>query len=913
MKALKNIIIAVLLLIPVLSYSTEIGDYQSKGNVNFSSKNNWQTYNGSKWVNATTPPPFTHGTTTTVKNYAIIDVDLDVEGTLIIDETVNSSGTPDINIPGSLVITNGNGLYFSGNINILSGGTFTNNGQINFSGGTFTINGEYIISSTGQNYFFSSAVIQTTGKITNNNVFQSYSNLTINGSLETNGSNFYLSGNTTINNNAQLVFNQNGNSGSIPVATWNTGSTLKITGVTSTIPQNLNQNFYNLIWDCSTQSQDINLYDVLKNVNGNLTFSNTNNKNLTLFNWVSNSLTVGGNLNISGNTKVTLGGGGSSNVVLNVNGNFIQSGGILELGNSVNTMNVKGNFTSTGGKVTRTNGSAKINFNGTSNQVYTSSNANESLNNVSLEVANGSTLTLSGDMKVLGDANTTFTINGYMDMANYNIINNYNFIVSGTGKLNFGTGSISTYDATLAKFENSNGSTLYIGSPLGITSSGSTGNVQVKGTRTYVANAKYVYNGTSGQVTGNGLPSSIYDLAISNSNGVTLSNNLTVSDSLFMTIGNIITGNYTLSLTNQKPGSLSYTAGLINGKFSRAFSNSFTSPYIFPLGNSALKRSASITLQSGSGTSSGTITMQYKAGDPSGVLTPLTESNGYVVNTYSKDGYWQTDYSGPASVTYNMSLVDDGIPGVNVPTMLRVISRPNASTTWALNGTHSNGSGSPITAKRNYLTFSASTQFAVAGNTTDNPLDGSLPVELVSFTSNISNNIDVKLNWITASEINNAGFEIQRKDENSDYKKIGYVKGNNNTTSNSHYSFEDKSLTTGKYSYRLKQIDNNGNYEYFELNNKVEVGTPNKFSLSQNYPNPFNPVTKINYAVGVAGQVTIKVYDLTGKEVKVLVNEVKAPGFYTVDFSGINLSSGVYIYKINAKNFTDTKKMTLIK
>jgi hypothetical protein len=912
MKAIKNVITVILLLIPIFSFATGTGDYQSSGNVNFTSKKNWKVYNGTTWVNASVVPPLTHGTTTTINDYVVIDADLDIEGTLIINSTANSNNSPDINIPGTLILNSDAGLYFWGNINVLSGGTYTNNGQMNFSGGTFTISGNYIISATGQNYCYGSTNIQSSGTIINNNIFQTYSTLTVNGSLQTNGSNFYLNGNTIVNNNAQIVFNQNGTTGSIPVATWNTGSTLKITGVTSAIPQNLNQSFYNLIWDCGSQSQDINLNDVLKTVNGNLTFSNTNNKNLTLFNWVSNTLTIGGNMNITGNSKVTLGGGGSNNVILNVNGNFNQSGGNFELGNSVNTMNIKGNFTSTGGKITETNGTTKIVFKGSSSQTFSSSNPNEISNNVSLEVASGSTLVLTSNMKVLGDANTTFAVNGTLDLSNNNLVNNFNILVGTTGTLICGTGVISTSDATQAKFDISNGSTLSIGSPLGITTSGSTGNIQVNGTRTYVANAKYIYTGTANQVTGNGLPSSISDFVLSSSGNVNLSGNLTVTDSLFLVSGNAVTGDYTITLTNNKPGSLSYTSGLIVGKLARAFNNTYTT-YQFPLGKDGNKRVANITFSNSSTTSSGTITARYNSGDPGGTMSPLTESNGYVVNTYSKDGSWQFDYSGPSSVRYNVSVIGEGFTGVNVPSMLRVISKPNLASNWTLNGTHSNGSNNPVTAKRNSLTFVSTAYFTIAGNSTDNPLDGVLPVELTSFTSNISNNTNVKLNWITANEMNNSGFEVQRKDDNSEYQKIGFVKGNNNTNSTSHYTFEDNSLTTGKYSYRLKQIDNNGNFEYFTLSNEVEIGAANKFSLSQNYPNPFNPTTKINFAIAVAGQVTLKVYDMTGREIKTLVNEVKAPGFYTIDFNGANLSSGVYIYKITANNFTDTKKMSLIK
>jgi len=913
MREINKIITVILLLIPVLSFATNTGDYQSSGNVTFTSKKNWQVYSGTKWVNATTVPSLASGTVTTINDYAVIDADINIDGTLIINTTANTKDSPNITVGGNFTINSAGGLYLIGNLSVLSGGTMTISGQFNHTSGILNIAGNYLISPTGQNYCYGTTNILSGGTIINNNIFQTNSTLNITGTLQTSGTSFYLNGTNVVNSTGVVIFNQDGSTGSIPIATWNTGSTLNITGITSNRPQNLNQSFYNLTWNCNSQSADINFYDVLTTVKGDLTFSNTNSKNLTLFNWSSNTLTIGGNLIVSGSTKVTLGGGGTSNVVLTVGGNFTQSDGILELGNSVNTMNVKGNFTSTGGKITRTSGSAKINFCGTSTQYFTSSNSNESSNNVSIEVAYGSSLVLASKMVVLGDTATKFIVYGSLDLVTYNIINDFSFNLARTGKLICGNGAVSSYGKSSAKFEISNGGIIYIGSPFGITSSGSTGNIQVNGTRTYTANAKYIYNGTSAQVTGNGLPASIYYLVISNSNGVTLSNSVTVSDSLFMTSGNITTGSNVLTLSNAKPGSLSYTSGLINGKFARTFSNSNTTSYLFPIGKLNLRRNITITFSGTTPTTTGTLTTQYISSDPGGALNPLTETNGYIINTYSQDGYWQIDNSVSSIPAYNLKLIGEGISGANTPSLLRIITRTNSSSSWNLSGTHSNGSSSPITAKRNYSTPTSTTQFAIGGNSTDNPLDGALPVELVSFTSSISNNRNVKLNWVTSSETNNAGFEIERKDENSDYQKVGYIKGNNNSNSTSTYSFEDNALSTGKYSYRLKQIDNNGNFEYFILSNTVEVGTPSKFNLSQNYPNPFNPVTKINYAVAVAGQVTLKVYDMTGREIKILVNEVKSPGFYTVDFNGLNLASGIYIYKLSANNFTDTKKLSLIK
>lgn len=187
-----------------------------------------------------------------------------------------------------------------------------------------------------------------------------------------------------------------------------------------------------------------------------------------------------------------------------------------------------------------------------------------------------------------------------------------------------------------------------------------------------------------------------------------------------------------------------------------------------------------------------------------------------------------------------------------------------------------------------------------------------LPVELSSFTATV-NIRDVVLNWSTTSELNNYGYQIERATVNNEFTEIGFVNGMGTVYSQSNYSFEDKNLLSGRYIYRLKQIDFNGNFEFFDLSDEVVIGVPNKFSLHQNFPNPFNPVTKIRYDIPVSGNVNLKIYDNTGREINTLVNEYKDAGYYTVEFSGSSLASGVYYYKIETGNNIATKKMVLLK
>ncbi len=191
--------------------------------------------------------------------------------------------------------------------------------------------------------------------------------------------------------------------------------------------------------------------------------------------------------------------------------------------------------------------------------------------------------------------------------------------------------------------------------------------------------------------------------------------------------------------------------------------------------------------------------------------------------------------------------------------------------------------------------------------------DGLLPVELAAFTSAANKNI-VTLNWKTVSELNNSGFDIEsKKATTTSWSKVGNVQGKGTSNVENLYKFEQRNVATGKYNYRLKQIDFNGNYQYYDLLNSVEVGVPAKWDLSQNYPNPFNPTTKINFDIPKESFVKINVYDMVGRLVSTIVNEKKDAGYFTVEFNASSLASSVYFYRIETEAFTLTKKMMVIK
>ncbi|UCH64704.1 MAG: T9SS type A sorting domain-containing protein [Ignavibacterium sp.] len=191
-----------------------------------------------------------------------------------------------------------------------------------------------------------------------------------------------------------------------------------------------------------------------------------------------------------------------------------------------------------------------------------------------------------------------------------------------------------------------------------------------------------------------------------------------------------------------------------------------------------------------------------------------------------------------------------------------------------------------------------------------------IPIELISFTGSFNGDV-VTLIWYIATETNNQGFELERRVASrqslvGNWETLAYIDGHGTTTEPQSYLFTDSKIEAGNYWYRLKQIDFNGTFEYFnEI--LVEVTNPLKYVLEQNYPNPFNPNTLIKYSVPIDGLVTIEVFNLLGEKVAILVNEIQVAGRYEIDFDASDLSSGIYVYSIKSGNFNSLKKMLLIK
>jgi hypothetical protein len=240
----------------------------------------------------------------------------------------------------------------------------------------------------------------------------------------------------------------------------------------------------------------------------------------------------------------------------------------------------------------------------------------------------------------------------------------------------------------------------------------------------------------------------------------------------------------------------------------------------------------------------------------------------------------------------------------------------------------------------NSITFNSTTQFTLNINTTSvsdgfydvtvtNPdgqnavgvgilqIDSAVPVELVEFAANILNGNKVLLEWRTATEVNNYGFEVERQvsslqSTEGNWDFLDFVEGHGNSNSLKEYEFIDENVLSGKYSYRLKQIDNDGTFEYSKVI-EVDMNAPVGYELSQNYPNPFNPETTIKFTIAEAGFVKLSLYNILGELKGTIVNEFKEAGIHTINFKASELNSGIYLYKLEVDDFVEMRKMSLIK
>jgi hypothetical protein len=363
----------------------------------------------------------------------------------------------------------------------------------------------------------------------------------------------------------------------------------------------------------------------------------------------------------------------------------------------------------------------------------------------------------------------------------------------------------------------------------------------------------------------------------------------------------------------------------INGAMGRGMSSGAGSKD-FPVGDANGYRLFNIHETNGGGSGAGHYAIvrciHGHANTGSSSLDPL-------IDKVSEVRYYQVGYnnsiSGNSSMNFDVFRVsygiDDGVFAGN--TALRVAYSTDTLKTWkmitqtipqttVIKGFDTSTVISPDTLKPG-ISINAGSVFYVSLADSAGGAN-SLPVELTSFTG-MRTNGGVILNWSTANELNNNGYDVEKRisGKTSTWETIGFVKGSGNSNSIRNYSFTDKeSFMTGKYEYRLKQNDVNGTSTYSKIV-EVDIAQPTAYSINQNYPNPFNPSTVIEYSLPKAGNVELIVFNSIGQEVSRLINGYQESGNYSITFNSKNLTTGVYFYQLKTTNYTNIKKMILIK
>ena len=408
------------------------------------------------------------------------------------------------------------------------------------------------------------------------------------------------------------------------------------------------------------------------------------------------------------------------------------------------------------------------------------------------------------------------------------------------------------------------------------------------------------YSTVTSAVTGFEMPvstSSINNLIISSTQGVTLGANITVNGILTLSGSNLTLGLYNLIAASIAGGSATGYV-VTDGTGSLTVNNVGASNITFPVGFSDTYTPVIIN-------NSGTID-NFTVSINNNFDTPPYNNN--IVNkkwTISEG----TPGGSSAAITLQWNSADENSSFVRTNPVF--IGKYNGSVWDSSPAVYSDlGGGIYSAAATGITTFSP---FGIGNN-------GSFPVELFSFASSTNGRI-VNLNWETKTEVNFNKFEIERASVNTNqtslsWTPVGFLKASGTSNSNKKYSYCEKNLQAGKYQYRLKMIDNDGSYKYSNII-ETEVGTPKNFELDQNYPNPFNPETTIQFNIPKATDVNISIFNIAGQKVATLLNEYLEAGYYQKTFSsqisGQSLSSGIYFYVLNAGDVRMVRKMILMK
>jgi hypothetical protein len=396
----------------------------------------------------------------------------------------------------------------------------------------------------------------------------------------------------------------------------------------------------------------------------------------------------------------------------------------------------------------------------------------------------------------------------------------------------------------------------------------------------------------TGRTTGTEMPPSrmLNQLNISNTNPVTIAGGDVATNMLIMSGGNIITGSNTLTLGTSAAaaGTYTYTSGTIVGKFKRwiaaAAGNSD-----FPVGIAAAKRNASVNFTTPPSTG-GTLTAQWVSANPGLNGLPLTEGS-IAVTTASSEGYWSVVAGdGLAGGAYTGTFTATAIPNVTDISQLVLLKRPNSASPWALDGIHLTTTGTPAVPVLSRTGMVGFSEFGIGSSAVN-----VLPVTLLNFSGHRNANDNI-LNWNTAGEQNNVGFEVQRSANGTDYKKIGFVQTlapAGNSTATLYYSFTDSKPDGLIQYYRLKQINTDNEFKYSSIV-ILKQDKPLLFTINSIYPNPVSATASLNISSKVNDKINLVITDMNGRKLSEQT-AVIAAGNNSVSVDVNKLPAGAYM------------------
>ena len=875
--AIAGILITLNLAPVKMAYGAVSGDYRTKASGAWNSATTWETYNGSAWVATATPPTSTNGkinilsghSVTVTANVTVDQVEVDLGGSLTINSGfylyVNNGADTDLRVKGILTI-NGTGYL------------------VQNASSTNVVEGTVVLSVSGTHTLNSGASIE----IANGGRFQN------------NGGSITTAGNWIVWGGG--VYQHNVDGGWLPSASWQSGSTCEVTGVTSTIPGTLNQAYSNFVWDCPSQNVPLNFGGNFPSVTNNVTITSTGTSYFQFDQQGNNSvINVGNNMYMKGGNVYGCTNGG---IVVNIYGSYIQSGGYFTFnmsggaayGNTSMVFNVFGDINISGGTCDLSQCSSNNSLKG---------NGIVNLSGNIIVSANGRLTETSGNSR----GQIHFTKNGIQDITSLGTMDNsLDYYVENGATLRIDPNEVLYGEGN---FTVESGGGMIIGSSQGISTTGPTGNIQVLGTRSYHTVADYTYNGVAAQISGNGLPSTVRKLTLENSNNLTLTNSVAVTSLLTLTTGKIITGSNEVNSTNTSPTSIvgHSSSNYIIGNLRRSVLG--TGSYDYPLGTTSNYEIFNVTLASATGFSN--ILGNFVNANPIQSGYPLNNVflNGTPVNSMLSYGYWSiTPNSSMNGGSYSVTAKETGYSNSALnPSAYCVLKRNGLGSSWQSLGTHNNNTqsetGGTVTAVRSALTSFSHFGIGYTG--------GTLPIELVDFKATPRDN-NVELSWVTGSEINNDYFTIERSVDRENFEKILTKPGAGNSTSTLYYNAVDSKPVNGLAYYRLKQTDYDGQFSYSAIKkvkfvSKENPGTP--ITIKSINPNPFNERFTVVFESSNESPVDFVLLNQEGRTISTDKFTAKS-GMNEYQFAnGESLKSGIYTVLLVSNNQKYSK--TIIK